>query len=46
MISNPKIKKMTDNNFNLYQSFKISHEVYIENVIFIDRLIEGVGVYV
>lgn len=46
MISNPKIKKMADNNFNLYQSFKISHEVYIENVIFIGRLIEEVEIYV
>lgn len=45
MISNPKIKKMADNNFNLYQSFKISHEVYIENVIFIGRLIEGARIY-
>ena len=39
MIKNPKIKRMADNNFQLYQDGKITKEVYIANVIFLDKLI-------
>ena len=39
MIKNPKIKMMADNNFQLYQDGKITEEIYLANVIFLDKLI-------
>ena len=39
MIKNPRIKMMADNNFKLYQNGKITEEVYLANVIFLDKLI-------
>ena len=36
---NPRIKMMADNNFQLYQDGKITEEVYLSNVIFLDKLI-------
>ena len=39
MIKNPRIKIMADNNFQLYQDGRITEEIYLANVIFLDRLI-------
>ena len=39
MIKNPRIKIMADNNFQLHQDGKITEEVYLANVIFLDKLI-------
>ena len=41
MIKNQRIKIMADNNFQLYQDGKITKEVYLANVIFLDKLIGG-----
>ena len=41
MIKNPRIKIMANNNFKLYQDGKITEEVYLSNVIFLDKLIRS-----